>query len=156
MSTVNSSAPDFTLKNTKKEDVSLSNFKGRTVVLAFYPGAFTGVCDTEMCKLKEDMAIFNELNTTVLGISVDSPWANAAFAEKYDLNFELLSDLDRVATKDYDLLFEGLGGIEGYTCANRGVVIVDSEGTIKYRWVAEPNPGVEPNYDEIKEFIKNM
>ena len=156
MSTVNSSAPDFTLKNSKKEDVSLSNYKGRTVVLAFYPGAFTGVCDTEMCKLKEDMAIFNELNTTVLGISVDSPWANAAFAEKYDLNFELLSDLDRAATKDYDLLFEGLGGIEGYTCANRGVVIDDSEGTIKYRWVAEPNPGVEPNYEEIKEFIKNM
>ena len=116
--------------------------KEKTVVLAFYPGAFTGVCDTEMCKLKEDMEAFNEMDTTVLGISVDSPWANAAFAEKYDLNFELLSDLDRSATKDYDFLFEGLGGIEGYTCANRGVVIVDSEGTIKYRWVAEPNPGV--------------
>ena len=98
MSTVNSTAPSFTLKNTKKEDVSLSNFKGKTVVLAFYPGAFTGVCDTEMCKLKEDMEAFNEMDTTVLGISVDSPWANAAFAEKYDLNFELLSDLDRSAT----------------------------------------------------------
>ena len=97
MSTVNSTAPDFTLKNTKKEDVSLSDFKGKTVVLAFYPGAFTGVCDTEMCKLKEDMEVFNEMDTTVLGISVDSPWANAAFAEKYDLNFELLSDLDRLS-----------------------------------------------------------
>ena len=82
MSTVNSTAPSFTLKNTKKEDVSLSNFKGKTVVLAFYPGAFTGVCDTEMCKLKEDMEAFNEMDTTVLGISVVSPWANAAFAEK--------------------------------------------------------------------------
>ena len=91
MSTVNSTTPDFTLKNTRKEDVSLSNFKGKTVILAFYPGAFTGVCDTEMCKLKEDMEVFNEMDTTVLGISVDSPWANAAFAEKYDLNFELLS-----------------------------------------------------------------
>ena len=156
MSEVNSVAPGFTLKNTKKEDVSLSNFKGNPVVLAFYPGAFTGVCDTEMCKLKEDMAEFNKMNATVLGISVDSPWANGAFADKYELNFELLSDLDRTATKDYNLIFEGLGGIEGYTCANRGVVIVDSEGTIKYRWVAEPNPGVEPNYDEIKDFIKNM
>ena len=156
MSEVNSVAPGFTLKNTKKEDVSLSNFKGNPVVLAFYPGAFTGVCDTEMCKLKEDMAEFNKMNATVLGISVDSPWANGAFADKYELNFELLSDLDRTATKDYNLIFEGLGGIEGYTCANRGVVIVDSEGTIKYRWVAEPNPGVEPNYDEIKDFIKNL
>ena len=90
MSTVNSVAPDFTLKNTKKEDVSLSSYKGKPVVLAFYPGAFTGVCDTEMCKLKEDMEVFNQMGANVLGISVDSPWANGAFAEKYDLNFELL------------------------------------------------------------------
>ena len=92
MSTIKNKAPEFTLKNTQKEDVSLSNFKGKPVVLAFYPGAFTGVCDTEMCKLKEDMEIFNECNATVLGISVDSPWANSAFSEKYNLNFELLSD----------------------------------------------------------------
>ena len=59
MSTLKSKAPEFTLKNTQKEDISLSNFKGKPVVLAFYPGAFTGVCDTEMCKLKEDMEIFN-------------------------------------------------------------------------------------------------
>ena len=156
MSEVNSVAPGFTLKNTKKEDVSLSNFKGNPVVLAFYPGAFTGVCDTEMCKLKEAMTEFNKMNATVLGISVDSPWANGAFADKYELNFELLSDLDRSATKDYNLIFEGLGGIAGYTCANRGVIIIDSEGIIRYRWVAEPNPGVEPNYEEIIETIKNL
>ena len=156
MSNVNSVAPEFTLKNTNKEDVSLSSFKGRTVVLAFYPGAFTGVCDTEMCKLKEDMADFNSIDAVVLGISVDSPWANGAFSEKYDLNFELLSDLDRSVTKDYDLLFDGLGGIEGYTCANRGVIIINSDGEIIYRWVAEPNPGVEPNYEEIKETVKSL
>ena len=156
MSTVNSTAPTFTMKNTKKEDISLSDFKGKPVVLAFYPGAFTGVCDTEMCKLKEDMEIFNDLNTTVIGISVDSPWANGAFADKYNLNFELLSDLDRSVTKAYDFIFEGLGGIEGYTCANRGIIIIDSEGIIRYRWIAEPNPGVEPNYEEIKEFLKNI
>ena len=103
------------------------------------------------------MEIFNELNTTVLGISVDSPWANhTGFSEKYNLNFELLSDLDRSVTKAYNLLFEGLGGIENYTCSNRGVVIIDAEGKIQYRWVAEPNPGVEPNYDEIKEFLKTL
>ena len=156
MSTVKSKAPEFTLKNTQKEDISFSNFKGKPVILAFYPGAFTGVCDTEMCKLKEDMEIFNECNATVLGISVDSPWANSAFSEKYNLNFELLSDLDRSVTKAYNLLFEGLGGIENYTCSNRGVVIIDAEGKIQYRWVAEPNPGVEPNYDEIKEFLKTL
>ena len=109
-----------------------------------------------MCKLKEDMADFNSIDAVVLGISVDSPWANGAFSEKYDLNFELLSDLDRSVTKDYDLLFEGLGGIEGYTCANRGVIIINSDGEIIYRWVAEPNPGVEPNYEEIKETVKSL
>ena len=92
-------APNFTLKNTKKEDVSLSDFKGKTVVLAFYPGAFTGVCDTEMCKLKEDMEVFNSMDAVVLGISVDSPWANGAFADKYDLDFDLLSDLHKQPLK---------------------------------------------------------
>ena len=62
--------------------------------------------------------------------------------QRNNLNFDLLSDLDRSVTKAYDLLFEGLGGIEGYTCSNRGIVIIDSEGIIQYRWVAEPNPGL--------------
>ena len=96
--------------------------KERQSFLLFTPGAFTGVCDTEMCKLKEDMEVFNSMDAVVLGISVDSPWANGAFADKYDLNFDLLSDLHRTATKDYDVLFEGLGGIEGYTCSNRAVL----------------------------------
>lgn len=155
MSTVNSTAPDFTLKNTKKEDVSLSDFKGKPVVLAFYPGAFTGVCDNEVCKLKEDMEKFNELNATVLGISVDSPWANGGFSKQYNLEFDLLSDLDREVIKSYDVVFEGLGGIEGYTCANRAVYIVQ-DGVIKYAWEASPNPGVEPDYDEIKNTLQNL
>ena len=86
MVNIGDTAPAFTLKNTEKSDVSLADYSGQTVILAFYPGAFTGVCDTEMCKLKEDMAEFNEMNATVLGISVDSPWANGAFADKYELS----------------------------------------------------------------------
>ena len=155
MSTVNSIAPSFTLKNTKKEDVSLSNFKGKTVVLAFYPGAFTGVCDTEMCTLQDNLDAFNGLNATVLGISVDSPWANGGFSKQYNLEFDLLSDLDRKVIKSYDVVFEGLGGIEGYTCANRAVYIVQG-GVIKYAWEASPNPGVEPDYDEIKNMLQNL
>ena len=86
--------------------------------------------------------------TVVLGISVDSPWANAEFARKYNLEFELLSDLDREAVNAYDAAFVGLGGIDGYVCANRVVVIIDKSGTVQYRWVAE-NPGVEPDYAEV-------
>ena len=69
---LNDKAPEFTLKNTKKEDVSLSDFSDRSVVIAFYPGAFTGVCDTEMCTFQDNLKSFNDLDATVLGISVDS------------------------------------------------------------------------------------
>ena len=155
MSNLNETAPDFNLKNTEKNDIALSSYKGKTVVLAFYPGAFTGVCDAEMCSLRDSMNSFNDLNATVLGISVDSPWANAEFAKKYEINFNLLSDYNRDVSKAYDMIFNGLGGLEGYKCSNRGVIIIDGQGLIQYRWVAE-NPGVEPNYSEIIEKVKSL
>ena len=155
MSNLNETAPDFNLKNTDKNDIALSSYKGKTVVLAFYPGAFTGVCDTEMCTLRDSMNSFNDLNTTVLGISVDSPWANAEFAKKYEIKFDLLSDYSRDVSKAYNMIFNGLGGLEGYECSNRGVIIIDGQGLIQYRWVAE-NPGVEPNYSEIIEKVKSL
>ena len=152
---INESAPNFTLKNTQKDDITLSDFTDKVIVLAFYPGAFTGVCDTEMCTIQDNLNSFNDLGVTVFGISVDSPWANAGFASKYNLEFDLLSDLDRTVVNKYDVLFKELGGIEGYTCANRAVFIIQN-GVIKYAWQAEPNPGVEPNYEEIKSFIENL
>ena len=145
---IGQNAPDFTLKNTAKEPISLSNYRGSTVILAFYPGAFTGVCDQEMCAFQDNMAKLNAAEATVIGISVDSPWANAEFARKYNLEFELLSDLDREVVTSYDATFVGLGGIEGYVSANRVVVVIDKAGVIQHRWVAE-NPGVEPDYDAI-------
>jgi len=148
-------APSFTLKNTAKTDVSLEDYKGKTVILAFYPGAFTGVCDDEMCSFQNNFARLNDSNATVIGISVDSPWANAEFAAKYNLEFELLSDLGRKVVEAYDAKFVGLGGIEGYESANRVVIIIDKEGIIRHRWVAE-NPGVEPDYDELVSFTQSL
>jgi peroxiredoxin len=145
---VGDKAPDFTLKNTSKEAVTLSELRGKTVILAFYPGAFTGVCDKEMCSFQENLTNLNDCNATVLGISVDSPWANAEFARRYNLEFDLLSDLDREVVDSYDAKFVGLGGLEGYVSSNRIIIIVDSEGFVQYRWVAE-NPGVEPDYNEV-------
>ncbi|DAC57381.1 MAG TPA: peroxiredoxin, partial [Candidatus Poseidoniaceae archaeon] len=142
---IGQNAPDFTLKNTAKEPISLSSYRGKTVILAFYPGAFTGVCDKEMCAFQDNMEKLNDAAATVIGISVDSPWANAEFARKYNLEFELLSDIDREVVTAYDAKFVGLGGIDGYVSANRVVIIIDKTGTIQHRWVAE-NPGVEPDY----------
>ena len=155
MANIGDAAPSFTLKNTAKEDVNLADYAGKTVILVFYPGAFTGVCDKEMCAFQDNMAKLNEANTAVLGISVDSPWANAEFARKYNLEFDLLSDLDREVVNSYDAAFVGLGGIEGYVCANRVVIVIDKNGVIQHRWVAE-NPGVEPDYDAVVAFASSI
>ena len=152
---IGDAAPDFTLKNTEKSDVSLADYTGQTVILAFYPGAFTGVCDKEMCAFQDNLSKLNDANAVVLGISVDSPWANAEFARKYDLGFTLLSDIDRVVVNNYDATFVGLGGIEGYVCANRVVIVIDQNGVVQHRWVAE-NPGVEPDYDAVVAFAASL
>ena len=152
---IGDTAPAFTLKNTGKSDVTLADYIGQTVVLAFYPGAFTGVCDKEMCAFQDNLAKLNDSNSTVLGISVDSPWANAEFARKYNLEFDLLSDLDREVVNSYDATFVGLGGIDGYVCANRVVIVIDKAGIVQHRWVAE-NPGVEPDYDAVVAFAASL
>ena len=150
MVNIGDTAPAITLRATDKREVSLSEYEGKKRILVFYPGAFTGVCDKEMCAFQDNMAALNAADATVLGISVDSPWANAEFARKYNLEFELLSDLNREAVNAYDAAFVGLGGIDGYVSANRVVIIIDQLDIVRYRWVAE-NPGVEPNYAEVVE-----
>ncbi len=155
MVNIGDTAPAFTLKNTQKSDVSLADYAGKTVILAFYPGAFTGVCDKEMCAFQDNLDKLNISDSIVLGISVDSPWANAEFARKYNLEFTLLSDIDREVVKAYDATFVGLGGIEGYVCANRVVIVIDKNGVVQHRWVAE-NPGVEPDYDAVVAFAASL
>ena len=108
---IGETAPEFTLRNTAKESIIVKH-RGKTVILAFYPGAFTGVCDKEMCAFQDNMGKLNDASATVIGIGVDSPWANKEFASKYNLEFELLSDLDREVVKAYDAKFVGLGGLE--------------------------------------------
>jgi peroxiredoxin len=108
-----------------------------------------------MCAFQDNLSKLNDANVTVLGISVDSPWANAEFARKYNLEFTLLSDLDRDVVKAYDASFVGLGGIEGYMCANRVVIVIDGSGVVQHRWVAE-NPGVEPDYDAVVAFASTL
>ena len=108
-----------------------------------------------MCSFQDNFSKLSESNAAVIGISVDSPWANAEFASKYNLEFELLSDLDREVVEAYDAKFVGLGGIEGYVSANRVVIVIDENGIIKHRWVAE-NPGIEPDYDAIIKLAESL
>jgi peroxiredoxin len=150
--TVGQKAPDFTLVDTGRKYTSLSQFAGKKVVLAFYPGAFTGVCEKEMCTLRDSMADFNSLNAQVLGISVDSPFANKGFAEKVGLTFPLLSDYTRYVSAQYCGLVNNFANLVGLSTANRSVFVIDGNGIVTYAWITE-NPGVEPPYDEVKKAI---
>ncbi len=148
-------APHFTLVNTDLKAMSLSDFAGKNVVLAFYPAAFTGVCQKEMCTFRDQLNDFASANTAVLGVSVDSPFANKEFAAKNGLNFPLLSDISREAIKHYDVVFNDLAGVKGFTVAKRAVFVIDRTGVVRYKWVA-PEPKVEPNYAEVAEAVKKL
>jgi peroxiredoxin len=145
-------APDFTLPNHKRERVALADLRGKTVVLAFFPAAFTGVCEKELCSFRDSLAALNDLNATVLGVSVDAPFSNAAFAERNQLNFALLSDYNREAVRAYGVAHDDFAGLPGYTAAKRSVFVIDAGGSIHYAWIA-PNPGVEPSYDEVQKAV---
>ena len=148
MSLLGQTAPDFTLLDTTKEATTLSDYRGKKVVLSFYPGAFTGVCTNQACGFRDAMSALNDLNATVLGISVDSPFSNGAFAAQNNLNFKLLSDYNRETVNAYGLPFENFAGMAGYVSSNRAVYVVDENGVVIYEWLA-PNLGTEPNYDEV-------
>jgi peroxiredoxin len=146
---VGTKAPNFTLVNQNMKKVTLSDYWGKNIILAFYPGAFTGTCTSEMCNIRDKIANLEDLETQILGISVNDPFSNKAFHEENILNFPLLCDYNRKVVKEYDVYHENFAGLEGYTSAKRSVFILDSEGIIRYKWVTE-NPSFEPNYEEIK------
>ncbi len=147
MPSVGDMAPDFTLTAQDKSSVTLSDMRGGRVILAFYPAAFTGVCTKEMCTFSEGMTSLNSSGVSVLGISVDSPFSNAAFAEANGISFPLLSDVHREAVDDYGV---SLGDfvISGYTVAQRSVFVVEADGRVGYSWIAD-NPGMEPDYEAV-------
>jgi len=149
MSLVGQTAPDFNLKDTEHNWVRLSDLRGKKVILAFYPAAFTGVCEKEVCTFQENLSALQEAGAEMFGISVDAPFSNAAFRDQTGAQYALLSDPACEVIKAYDVVFPDFAGIEGYTVAKRSVFVVDEEGTVSYEWIA-PNPGVEPDYAAVK------
>ena len=149
MSIVNHQAPDFTLHHTPDDTVTLSELRGKKVVLAFFPAAFTGVCEKEMCTFRDQLSELEALNATVLGICVDGPHATMAFAKQNQLNFPILTDITREVTRAYDVELLNFAGIEGYSVAKRVVFVVDEQGIVTFKWIG-PHPGVEPDYDAVR------
>ena len=151
---VGNPAPDFTLYDADRKERTLSEFRGKNVVLAFFPGAFTGVCTKEACAFRDSAADFNQLNAQVVGVSVDSPFAAKGWSDVNKLTFPILSDFDRKVINQYGVVFKDLGGVPGYVAANRAVFVLDKSGVVRYKW--DGQPGVEPNYEEINAALANL
>ncbi|MBI2872635.1 MAG: peroxiredoxin [Chloroflexi bacterium] len=148
-------APDFTLFDMERKPRKLSEFREKNVVLAFFPGAFTGVCTHEMCTFRDNAAKLNSLNAQVVGISVDSPFSLKGWATQNNLEFPLLSDFNRKVVTQYGVTWTDLGGLEGYVSANRAVFLLDKGGIVRYKWVA-PQPGNEPDYEEVNQALAKL
>lgn len=150
---VGDKAPEFELVDTDLKTRKLSDFKGKKVVLSFFVAASSPVCTNEMCTFRDRWDEIQNLGAQVIGISNDGPFANKAFAEKFNLNYPVLGDYKSKTIRDYDILMPDLLHVKGYDAAKRSVFILDENGTVRYKWVSD-SPLVEPNYQEIIDFLK--
>lgn len=148
-------APEFSLYDTDKNKVNLSDYKGKNVVLLFFPLAFTGVCTTELCSVRDNIALYNDTNAQVFGVSVDSVFTLGKFKEEQKLNFPLLSDFNKQAAKAYDVLFENFPALEMQGVSKRAAFVIDKEGIVQYAEVT-PTPGELPNFAAIQETLKSL
>tara|TARA_B100001250_G_scaffold374826_1_gene361930 strand:- start:463 stop:927 length:465 start_codon:yes stop_codon:yes gene_type:complete len=148
MVSIGEKAPEFNLLDQNNKSISLSEYHGRRVILVFFPAAFTGVCTEEMCQFEQSSLVSTDSDVAVLGVCADSRFANAAFAEKNELSFPILSDYTRSTIEAYGVALHDFAGMSGYTASERAVFIVDEQGDVMWKWVGE-NPGVQPNYAEV-------
>lgn len=147
---VGDQAPDFTLKSKRGdlEDVALSSFRGnRNVVLLFFPLAYTSVCTDEMCSVSGGLAEYDSLNAQVLAISVDSPFAQEAWADQNNISIPLLSDFNKEVCAAYGAQYQDLLGFSGV--AKRAAFVVDKKGIVRYAEVSE-DATVLPDFDAVK------
>lgn len=148
---VGSKAPDFSLKSKKSDglvDVKLSsNFGSKSTVILFFPLAFTGVCTDEMCSVSQGLEQYASLGAEVIGVSVDSPFTQEAWAKQNNIGITLASDLNKTTAKAYEVLLEDLAGIG--SASARAAFVVDKNGVIQYA-EQTPTPKDLPNFDAIR------
>ena len=151
---VGAKAPDFTLPNQDREPVSLSGqLKNGPVVLAFFPAAFSGTCQIEMCKFRDSASALNQVSAKVLGVSVDTFFALKAWGDQNKLNFPLLSDFNKDVIAQYGVLNPDMIGLKNI--AKRAVFVIDKGGVVRHREVLEDARN-EPNYDKINQTLASM
>src|SRR5438477_93901 len=153
---VGSKAPDFTLKSKSPVDADIklsNNFGKKNTVLLFFPAAFTGVCTTEMCQLSGNMNAYSGLNADVIAVSVDTPFAQEAWAQKEKITLILASDLNKETINKYDVVFPMLAGV-GDTAA-RAAFVIDKNGVVQYS-EQTPTPKDLPNFEKVKETLAKL
>jgi peroxiredoxin len=143
---VGSKAPDFTLTDENRQPVTLSRQRGTPVVLAFFPAAFSSVCEKELCTFRDSMARLNQAKAQVYGISVDSFFALKAFHDQQHLSFPLLSDFNKTVIRDYGVFNEDMIGLKGI--AKRATFVIDRDGVVRHREVLEDARN-EPDYGAV-------
>lgn len=154
MLTVGSSAPDFTLFNQDKKEVSLSSLKGKNVLIHFFPLCFTGVCTDQLCYTRDHLADYNNLDAVVLAISTDSLFAQGEFRKQLNLDFDLLSDYNHDVIKGWGMeIPEFAFGMKGVSA--RGTYIIDKEGIVRYA-ERTANPGVLPDFAAIQSCLSSL
>lgn len=147
MHLVKKEAPEFTLKNTNGEDVSLSEYRSKkNVVLLFFPLAFTSTCTKELCETRDNLKVYNSLEAEILGISVDSFFTLKEYKQSQNLNFQLLSDFNREVSEQYGVLYQDFFGMKGV--AKRSVFIINKEGVVVHSEVLE-DAGELPNFNKM-------
>lgn len=147
-------APDFTLRNTEKQKITLSELKGKNVVLLFFPLAFTSVCTAELCNVRDNLSLYNATNAVVFGISVDSLYTLGKFKEEQRLNFDLLSDFNKEVSAAYDALYETFSNdMKGVS--KRAAFVIDKDGVAQYAEVLE-NVGEQPDFSAIQKTLEAL
>ena len=148
-------APDFTLFDTDKNKVSLAEQKGNNVVVLFFPLAFTGVCTTELCNVRDNIATYNNTNAKVFGISVDSLFTLGKFKTEQNLNFPLLSDFNKEAAKAFGVLYETFPAFEMQGVSKRAAFVLDKDGVVRYAEIC-PTPGDLPDFAAIQQTLQGL
>jgi peroxiredoxin len=151
---VGSKAPLFKLYNTERKEISSADFAGKTIVLHFFPAAFTGVCTEQVCTSRDDLSYYSDLGAVVIGISVDMPFSLKAFREKHNINYDLLSDFNKLTIHEYDMYHCNFScGIKGV--AKRGVVVIDKSGIVAYAEETS-SPGMQVNFAALKQALEKL
>lgn len=151
---VGDKAPDFTLVNTNTKEVSLADYKGKNVVLLFFPLAFTGVCTTELCEMRDNIATYSNLDAEIVAVSVDSPFTLAKFKEEQKLPFPLLSDFNKTTSEAYGSIYHDFVlGMKGVS--KRSAFLIDKEGVVQHAEVLE-DAGKIPDFTAVQSALSAL